>query len=144
MLFGSSDGSTRVALLIDMEEFMLTFNLKSTVAVAVLALAGISGAALADSTTHEKMQPVATSVSQILQDTKDDQRVTLRGQITKQLSEEKFIFSDGTGEIQLDIDDDLTRITPITPPVEIEFIGEVDKNLISDTEIEVKSYKLVQ
>ena len=122
---------------------MSTSNVKSTVAVAVLALASLSGVALADS-THEKMQPVATSVSQILQDTKDDQRVTLRGQVTSQISEEKFVFNDGTGEIQLEIDDNLTKVTPLTPPVEVELIGEVDKGMISDTEIEVKSYKLVQ
>ncbi|NLJ62273.1 MAG: NirD/YgiW/YdeI family stress tolerance protein [Alcaligenaceae bacterium] len=123
---------------------MFKSTLKTTVAAAAIALAGISGAALADTTVHDQMQPVATSVAQILQDTKDDQRVSLRGQITKQTSEEKFIFTDGSGEIQLDIDDDLTKVQPINPPVEVEIIGEVDKGLISDTEIEVKSYTIVQ
>ena len=116
---------------------MLNINVKTTVAAAVITLAGVSGAALADTTPHEQMQPVATSVAQILQETKDDQRVSLRGQITKQISKEKFIFTDGSGEIQLDIDDDLTAKTPINPPV------EVDKGIVSDTEIEVKSYTLV-
>ncbi len=122
---------------------MLNINVKTTVAAAVIALAGVSGAALAYTTPHEQMQPVATSVAQILQETKDDQRVSLRGQITKQISKEKFIFTDGSGEIQLDIDDDLTAKTPINPPVEVEIIGEVDKGIVSDTEIEVKSYTLV-
>lgn len=114
------------------------------ITAATIALAGVSGAALANSTPHEQMQPIATTVAQILQDAKDDQRVSLRGQITQQLSEEKFIFNDGTGEIQLDIDDDLTKTSPITPPVEIELIGEVDKGVISDTEIEVKSFQLMR
>lgn len=114
------------------------------ITAATIALAGVSGAALANSTPHEQMQPIATTVAQILQDAKDDQRVSLRGQITQQLSEEKFIFNDGTGEIQLDIDDDLTKTSPITPPVEIELIGEVDKGVISDTEIDVKSFQLMR
>lgn len=114
------------------------------ITAATIALAGVSGAALANSTPHEQMQPIATTVAQILQDAKDDQRVSLRGQITQQLSEEKFIFNDGTGEIQLDIDDDLTKTSPITPPVEVELIGEVDKGVISDTEIDVKSFQLMR
>lgn len=114
------------------------------ITAATIAFAGISGIALADNTPHEQMQPIATTVAQILQDTKDDQRVTLRGQISQQLSEEKFIFNDGTGEIQLEIDDDLTKATPITPPVEIELIGEVDKGMISDTEIDVKSFTIIR
>lgn len=114
------------------------------ITAATIALAGVSGAALANSTPHEQMQPIATTVAQILQDIKDDQRVSLRGQITQQLSEEKFIFNDGTGEIQLDIDDDLTKTSPINPPVEVELIGEVDKGVISDTEIDVKSFQLMR
>lgn len=117
---------------------------KSTTLAATLALAVLSGAAFAQSVPNEQMSPVATTVAQILQDTKDDQRVTLRGQITAKLSDEKFIFNDGSGEIQLEIDDDLTKVTPITPPVEVEIIGEVDKGLVSDTEIDVKSFTLVR
>lgn len=119
-------------------------SLSTFITATTIALAGFSGAALADFTPHEQMQPIATTVAQILQDAKNDQRVSLRGQVTQQLSEEKFIFNDGTGEIQLDIDDDLTKTSPITPPVEVELIGEVDKGIVSDTEIDVKSFKLIR
>lgn len=119
-------------------------HIKTTLFAATVVLAGASGAVLADTVSQEQVQPVATSVAQILQDVKDDQRVSLKGQITKQLSKEKFLFNDGSGEIQLDIDDELTKVTPINPPVAIQLMGEVDKGLVSDTEIEVKSYTLAQ
>ena len=37
---------------------------------------------------------------------KDDQIVFLKGAITKQVKKDKFMFSDGTGEVLLEIDDD--------------------------------------
>lgn len=118
-------------------------NLKTTVAAITIVFASISGAALADTLPHEKMQPVATSVAEILQDNHNSKRVALRGKILKQEAKGKFLFNDGSGDIQLDINSELTDKEPINPPVEIELIGEVDKGIISDTEIDVKTYKLM-
>ena len=124
--------------------FTLKQNLKITVAAVAIALASVSGTSLAaKAAEHEKMQPVATTVAEILQDNQDDRRVSLRGTITKQESKETFLFEDGSGEMQLDIDSDLTDKSPINPPVEVEIIGEIDKGIISDTQVDVKSYKLM-
>lgn len=124
---------------------MFKTNSIAILAAVTIALTGVSGVALADTDLlpHEKMQPVATSVAEILQDNHNSKRVSLRGKITKQQAKGKFIFDDDSGEIQLDIDSDLTDKDPITPPVEAELIGEVDKGIISETEIDVKSYKLL-
>ena len=37
---------------------------------------------------------------------KDDQQFFLKGKITKQLKKDKFLFTDGTGEVVLEIDDE--------------------------------------
>lgn len=120
-------------------------KLITTLAATILSIVGVSNAALADDTTlpHKKMQPVATSVAEILQDNHNSKRVSLRGKITKQLAKGKFLFDDDSGEIQLDINSELTDKEAINPPVEAELIGEVDKGIISETEIDVKSYKLL-
>lgn len=123
--------------------FNLNTGFKITLTTATFALASLSGAALAKTLPHEKMQPVASTVAEILQDNHGSKRVSLRGKIIKQEAKSKFAFDDDTGEIQLDIDSKLTDKAPINPPVEIDLIGEVDKGIISDTEINVKSYKLM-
>lgn len=38
---------------------------------------------------------------------KEDQIVFLKGKITKQVKHDKFIFTDGTGEVLLEIEDDV-------------------------------------
>ncbi len=89
--------------------------------------------------------PVAMTVGQIQESGKDDQRVLLRGRIVKYLGDEKYQFTDGTGEIQVEIDHDLWPSgQPISEKSEVELVGKYDKELIGKSEVEVKSIKVLQ
>lgn len=72
----------------------------------------------------------------------DDMPVTVQGKLTEKLEEEHFIFKDSTGEIEVEIDDDLLKERIITPENKIQITGEVD---IEDSivTIEADSLKVI-
>ena len=67
----------------------------------------------------------------------DDTPVVLKGKIDRGLSGGKYQFSDSTGMIVLDIDDELLANNQIMQDQIIEVRGEVDKGWFS-TEIDVE------
>ena len=67
----------------------------------------------------------------------DDTPVVLRGKIDKSLGHGKYQFSDQTGTIILDIDDEVIGNTQIINEDIIEIHGEVDKGWFS-TEVDVE------
>lgn len=77
------------------------------------------------------------TVSQIA-DMKDDAWVILRGKIARQVGDERYEFSDNTGTIVVEIDDDDWGGQYVTPDDTVEIRGEVDKHMMKDTTIEVK------
>jgi uncharacterized protein (TIGR00156 family) len=85
-----------------------------------------------------------SSVAAILKNPVDDQRVTLRGNIIRHIGGDKYMFSDGTGEIRVDIDDHLFPVQPIDESTVVEIIGEVDTDFMQFSEIDVKSLRILQ
>ena len=69
---------------------------------------------------------------------KDDTFVVLQGYIDKSLGGEKYLFRDTTGTIKLEIDDDKFRGLVVYPDDFVQVSGEVDKNLWSETKVDVK------
>ena len=67
----------------------------------------------------------------------DDTAVVLVGKIEKNLGNEKYLFRDASGTIILDIDNDDWRGVNITPADTVEIHGEVDKEMLKDTEVDV-------
>ena len=67
----------------------------------------------------------------------DDAWVTLTGKIDRQISHEKYQFSDGTGTITIDIDDKRWQGLTVGPGDTVIISGEVDREL-GHREIEVK------
>ena len=67
----------------------------------------------------------------------DDAPVVLQGKIEKPLGHGKYQFSDNTGTIVLDIDDEVIGNTQFLSEDMIEIHGEVDKGWFS-TEIDVE------
>lgn len=120
---------------------MKGFTLKSLSASLVLGVASLGFAA--QSYAADDNLPVATTVGQILENTQDDQPVQLRGTLTKLEGHDKYSFSDGTGEIQADIDKDELPAGTLTPETRVEIRGEVDKGIIGKTEIDVKSVMII-
>jgi len=79
----------------------------------------------------------AASVREILKVSVDDQKVVLQGYILRKIGREKYIFSDGTAEIGVEIDHDDFPKQPINEKTRVEIRGEVDKHLFKPTDIDV-------
>lgn len=74
-------------------------------------------------------------------DKADDTIVVLQGQIVKALGHDKYQFTDETGEIILDIDEDDFNGVTVTEGEMIEITGEIDKEMMKPTEVNVKQIK---
>ncbi|MGN7438605.1 MAG: YgiW/YdeI family stress tolerance OB fold protein [Alcanivorax sp.] len=79
-----------------------------------------------------------TTVSEVLANGKDDQYVRLIGTITKQVSEEKYTFADETGEIRVEIDNEVFK-TPVDENTKVEIRGEIENDFMETPEIDVES-----
>lgn len=83
----------------------------------------------------------ATTVQQALS-MRDDSPVVLTGKIVSSLGDEKYLFRDATGEIIIEIDDDEWRGITVTPDTTLEIVGEVDKEFMDKTKIDVDSFSV--
>ena len=73
----------------------------------------------------------------------DDAKVTLEGYLVKQLREEIYIFKDDTGEIEVEIDDEVFRGENVTPKIKVRIIGEVDKDQTA-VKVEIDYLEIVE
>lgn len=87
-------------------------------------------------TTQAKSTPPSNTVLEVMT-FQDDAPVVLRGKIDQNLGHGKYQFSDQTGTIILDIDDEVLGNTQIISENIIEIHGEVDKGWFS-TEVDVE------
>lgn len=78
-----------------------------------------------------------TSLDTILKKPIDDQKVKLEGYLTKKVGKDKYIFSDGKNEVQVEIDDDKLPKHDFNDKDKITIYGEVDKSLTDKLEIDV-------
>jgi len=85
-----------------------------------------------------------STVAQVLVDPEDDQQVVLRGSILEQLSTEKYMFSDDTGQIRVDIERDDFPDMEFTPNMQIKISGEVETAFMRQPEIDVETLTVLQ
>lgn len=78
------------------------------------------------------------SVEYVLTEAADDEAVTLRGQLTESLGDERYTFEDDSGTIQVRIDDDVFTADEFHEGIEVELTGEVDKDSGETVEVEVE------
>ena len=71
----------------------------------------------------------------------DETFVYMQGQIVKALGDDKYAFTDKTGEIVLEIDNDEFDGVTVAAGEFIEISGEVDKEMMKPAKVEVKSIK---
>ncbi|GLS89333.1 hypothetical protein GCM10007916_04000 [Psychromonas marina] len=57
----------------------------------------------------------------------DDTIVSLKGHIVLSNGDENYWFEDGTGRIQVEIDDHLLKKHTVTPEMLVTIVGEIDK-----------------
>lgn len=82
-----------------------------------------------------------TPVSEI-SNLKDDQYIVLQGKITQQIGHELYLFKDSTGEVEVEIDNDVWRGQTITPSDEVKLFAEIDRDW-RKIEVEVKRLEKV-
>lgn len=68
---------------------------------------------------------------------KDDTWVKLRGNITERLSEDRYLFRDDSGTVNVEIDHKRWNELTVSPQDKVELQGKVDKEW-SDAEVDVK------
>lgn len=71
----------------------------------------------------------------------DDTIIVLQGKIVKALGDDKYMFSDKTGEIIIEIDEDDFNGVTVAEGEMIEITGEVDKDMMKPTKVDVKAIK---
>lgn len=70
---------------------------------------------------------------------RDDTRVVLRGNIVRSLGDEKYAFRDASGEITVEIDDDIWHGQMVSPKDPVEIRGEIDRDFrLSGDSIEIE------
>jgi len=73
----------------------------------------------------------------------DDVRVTLEGFIVEKVDKETYLFKDDTGEIDVEIQDDLWEDMEMDPESKVMIRGEIDKEDDS-VKLEAKKLKSVE
>ena len=112
--------------------------LGATSLALILGLTGNSFAQMAPSGGFQGPGIEMITVSEAL-NLPDDAAVKISGKIQKSLGNEKYLFKDATGTIIIEIDDDEWNGVNATPDTEIVIMGEVDKGMLEDAEIDVES-----
>jgi uncharacterized protein (TIGR00156 family) len=109
-----------------------------------------SMAALSLSATVAQAQYVGPStttnyknVAEILKNPVDDTVVVLSGHLLRKVGKEKYIFSDGSAEIRVEVDAKYFPATPISDKTKVQITGEVEKEFMSSPEIDVKGLTIL-
>jgi uncharacterized protein (TIGR00156 family) len=87
--------------------------------------------------------PSANSVKAVLENPIDDQYVVLRGTLTRQLTSEQYEFSDGSGDIRVEIDEEDFPAATVNPTTTVEIAGEVEKDFLQAIEIDVDRMTII-
>ncbi|NUY00906.1 NirD/YgiW/YdeI family stress tolerance protein [Paraburkholderia youngii] len=94
--------------------------------------------------TGPGVEATATTVQQLRDAGREDQRIALRGHIVKSIGE-KYQFADSTGELPVKIDH---KHWPAEEPVNqtgtIELAGKYDKEIVGASKAKVYDIKVVQ
>ena len=75
----------------------------------------------------------------------DDTPVTLTGYIVQRMphDDDDYLFRDDTGEIVVDIDHEIFRGRTVTPQTRVRITGEVDREFMEKTTIDVKFLEIL-
>lgn len=111
-------------------------------ALAIALACGSASAALAQY-TGPSATPAYRNVGEVLKNPVDDTKVAFTGHLLRKVSNDKYMFSDGTGEIRVDIDDKYFPPTPISEKTKVQIRGEVEKDFLESPEIDVESLAVV-
>ncbi|EHN68996.1 YgiW/YdeI family stress tolerance OB fold protein [Aliivibrio fischeri] len=126
--------------------------MKKTIIAITAALILSPTIALADgghnkdhnSRTFNYTGPVeTTTVAELLTDTSmfAEQDAIIDGRIIRHIRKDKYVFTDGTKEIQIELDDDISQPAAINETTKVRIFGEYEGG--STPEIEVERIQLL-
>lgn len=77
---------------------------------------------------------------------RDDSPCVLTGNIVQRMpgDNEHYLFRDSTGEILVEIDDELFMGRTVTPETQIRIYGEVDNEVFERTKVDVKNLEVLK
>lgn len=107
--------------------------------IGLIALMSVSSFAMAAYTGPKEQ--VIVSVEQ-LKDQRDDSWVTLEGKLVKHIGGETFLFRDTSGEVEVDVDEEVWHGVEVGPNDLIRIRGEVDHSW-NKVDIEVEHLEKV-
>lgn len=86
-----------------------------------------------------------STVRDLLANGKDDQQVAVQGMIVKHNKSDKFQFSDGTGNMTVEIDKKYFPAgKPIDANTKVKLSGTFDKDLLESPKLDVKHLEIIQ
>lgn len=122
----------------------------ATVFAAPLALFGgmvaaqWTGASDAAAPSSGASRYATTTVAEIKASPQDDMKVVLTGTIVRKLGHEKYLFTDGTGQIEVEIDDEDFPNVPVNDKTRLQIEGEVDTHRARDADIDADRVVVVK
>lgn len=110
----------------------------------IVAAAMAGGMAVAQAQYSGPTTATATpTVQSILDKPVDDQWVTLQGNLLRKDGKERYVFSDGSAEIIVEIDDDDFPKQTVNETTRVELYGKVDTGFTRPPEVEVERVKVL-
>ncbi|MGR5149206.1 YgiW/YdeI family stress tolerance OB fold protein [Photobacterium alginatilyticum] len=115
---------------------------KTIIAIATIA---VMAPAMALAGDHDKGQSISYSgpvdtvtVAELLEDTGmlTERNAVVEGKLIKQINADTFIFSDGTKEIQVEIDDDIRLPQTIDATTRVRLFGEYEGGNTPEIEVD--------
>lgn len=84
----------------------------------------------------QQTAPAAISVKQAMSAT-DNSMITLEGNITQQIDDDEFWFTDGTGQIKVEIERHVWNGLNVGPNDKVRIFGKLDNEMFEKAELEV-------
>lgn len=118
---------------------MTKYNLAAAAACSALFFSAFAQAQYVGKTAAPEM-----TVKQALECRTDDTRATLTGKIIRHLKKDNYVFTDGTGEIKVEIDDKDFRGQQVDADTKVRLTGEIDAETFKPNEFDVKRLEVVR
>ena len=118
------------------KRFTLTALLSAS-ALASSALAQYTGPT-GPFTPKPPAQPAYNSIAEVLKQPVDDAPVVVDGYITRRIAKEKYVLSDGSSEIRVEINQKYLPARPFNDKSRVQIRGVVDNDRRNDPEIDAK------
>ena len=117
----------------------MKYKLLSCVVAAAVVLA--SSQTFAGNHGAESQKPVS-KVSDV-QNMADDSMVYVQGYIIQSLGNENYIFQDDSGQINVEIDDDIMNNATVTPETIVWIAATIDKDTGQPTSLEAEEIQIM-